>query len=75
MAAGYIRGEQHLVHFHPSLAPQEQFFLDPKQSKKLGWTWLSIPTTYVTLTERTVALKDRVRAWHVPLLPRADTVC
>ncbi len=69
VAAGYIRGEQHLVHFHPSLAPQEQMFLDPKASRKLGWTWLAIPMTYVMLTKKNISLEDKVRAlqeWKNP---------
>ena len=64
IAAGYIRGEQHLVHFHPSLAPQEMFFLDPVQSRKLAQTWLAIPNTYHLLTDRRISLADRVRAWR-----------
>ena len=62
MAAGYVRGEQHLVHFNPCLAPQEKFFLDPKQSRKLAWAWLVIPFTFVAQTHHPIPLADQVRA-------------
>jgi len=32
----YLRGEQHLHHFHPDLAPQERLFTDPARSVILG---------------------------------------
>lgn len=57
----YIRGQQHLYHFHPDLAPQQHLFADPKKSGVLGKPWLIVPFTYTALTERRIPMADFVR--------------
>ena len=48
---GYARGEQHLYHFNPALAPQHQIFMnapysgvmeDPKQFVLFVYTWITL---------------------------------
>lgn len=61
MAAAYVRGEQHLVNFHSSFAPQEQIFLDPKRSHVMSKAWLIVPMAYAHLSQRWVSSKELLR--------------
>lgn len=61
MAVAYVRGEQHLVNFHPSFAPQEQIFLDPKRSHVMSKAWLIVPMAYAHLARRGVPTKELLR--------------
>ncbi|KAH8698723.1 alpha/beta hydrolase [Talaromyces proteolyticus] len=54
----YGRGEQHLYHFHPSLAPQGDLFMDPEmmQDPKHFVVWI-----YTWIAERPIPRNEFVR--------------
>jgi pimeloyl-ACP methyl ester carboxylesterase len=58
---GYVRGQQHLWHLHPSLHPQQELFLSTDASTLLGDARRFVTTAYTWLTERPVAQEDLLR--------------
>ncbi|HZQ32913.1 MAG TPA: alpha/beta hydrolase [Mycobacterium sp.] len=58
---GYVRGQQHLWHLHPSLHPQEQLFTSPEAPALLADARRFVATAYTWLTTRAVAEPDLVR--------------
>jgi pimeloyl-ACP methyl ester carboxylesterase len=65
----YVRGEQHLFHFHPALAPQEKLFTHPVQSAILHFPVLLVAAAYTELCRHPVAREDLVRTvqeWSWP---------
>ncbi len=54
----YARGEQHLYHFNPDLAPQEKLFLDPATSGVLSNPHLMVVSAYTLLCRNPVADDD-----------------
>lgn len=54
----YVRGEQHLWHFNPGLAPQEAIFSDPVRSQMMGQ-----PAFFVRFLHTMLAVRE---------IPRAD---
>lgn len=65
----YARGEQHLYHFNPELAPQELLFTDPERAAILRRPTQIVPGAYLSLAAKPVAPDDIVRAvqeWSYP---------
>ena len=58
----YIRGEQHLYHFNPELAPQELLFTDPKRAGILSEPNRIVTGAYKSLGERGVDHDDVMRS-------------
>ncbi|MBM4265017.1 MAG: alpha/beta hydrolase [Deltaproteobacteria bacterium] len=57
----YVRGQQHLYHFHPALAPQEAIFLDPIRGQILRLPALLVAAAYTELCRHLVATSDLMR--------------
>jgi pimeloyl-ACP methyl ester carboxylesterase len=58
----YVRGEQHLYHFHPALAPQELLFTDPDRAGILRQPNRVVPGAYLNLARDPIADEDIVRS-------------
>ncbi len=58
----YARGEQHLYHFNPELAPQERLFTDPARNRILDDPLRMVVGAYTTLAVRPIADADVRRA-------------
>lgn len=57
----YVRGEQHLYHFNPLLAPQESIFLDPLRSHILDMPRMIVAGAYAALARRPVPREELFR--------------
>jgi pimeloyl-ACP methyl ester carboxylesterase len=72
----YIRGEQHLWHFNPALAPQELLFTDPDRARILDQPHALVLAAYTLLATKPVEDADLARtiqefaypkiSWAVP---------
>jgi pimeloyl-ACP methyl ester carboxylesterase len=58
----YVRGQQHLYHFHPGLAPQELLFTDPDRAGILRRPKQLVPGAYLGLGVKPVSREDTIRA-------------
>ena len=54
----YLRGEQHLYHFHPDLSPQELLFTDPARSVILGQPHSIVLGAYTSIAHYPIADDD-----------------
>lgn len=50
----YLRGEQHLYHFHPDLSPQERLFTDPARSVILGQPLNMVIGAYTSISHHPI---------------------
>ncbi|MHB8576536.1 MAG: alpha/beta fold hydrolase [Dehalococcoidia bacterium] len=66
----YLRGEQHLYHFHPDLAPQELLFTDPERVGILRQPRRLVPSAYLGLAAKPVDHADIVRSVQEFSYPR-----
>lgn len=65
----YVRGEQHLWHFNPGLAPQEKIFTDPQQNQIMGQPAFFVRFLHTMLAVREIPRKDVIRTvqeWSHP---------
>jgi len=58
----YARGEQHLYHFNPDLAPQERLFTDPARNRILDDPLRMVVGAYTSLAARPIAAEDVARS-------------
>jgi pimeloyl-ACP methyl ester carboxylesterase len=66
----YLRGEQHLYHFNPELAPQELLFTDPARSTILANPHALVVSAYTGLTKFPIADADIARTIQEFSYPR-----
>ena len=61
----YLRGEQHLVHYHPDLSPQELLFTDPARSGILGKPALIVVAAFTQLCTHPISDEDLTRTIQI----------